>query len=456
MADEKYDLIVIGSGGGHSVAYAAAHRKNWKVALIEKGPLGGTCLNRGCIPSKILIHSADVLEKIKRSEDYGIKTEIKDVNFKRIIERSTKYVDEISKNVEETTENDTKIDLYRSEGRFVDEHTVEIAGKGKRIKGKKILVAAGARPLIPDLKGLDEIDYITSTEALRLKKLPKSMIIVGGGYIGAELGHFYGSLGTEITVVEHSKYLIDKEDWEVAKTFTEEFGKKYKLYLESSAEEFKKNKNGLADVKIVSKNGKKKTITAEAVLISVGIRPNSDLADIKKAGVKTDKKGFIKVNSYMRTNKKHIWALGDVVGRYPFRHTANWEAGHVNVNFFSKNKSRVDYSALPHAVFSSPQVAGVGMTEQEAKSKKISYHVEKKHYKDTGMGKALEQETGFCKFILRKKDNKILGCYIIGPHASILIHEVVIAMKSCNGKSSAITDAIHIHPSLSEVVYRAL
>ena len=446
---KKFDIIVIGAGSGLIISSAAAD-KGLKVAIVEKGPMGGTCLNRGCIPSKMLIHSAFVAETIKNAKTFGINPKGYTINFKKIIERA-KIVDKDARDIEKGIRADKNTTLYKTEGKFIGNKTLKV-GK-ETIKANKIVIAAGTRPFIPPIEGLKNVDYITSKEALRLKKLPKSMAIVGGGYIAAELAHFYGQLGTKITIIQRNPNLIPNEDEEIKKKFTEIFRKKYNIFTEHTA--VKVSKKGKNFVVEAEKNGKRKKIISEQLLVATGRAPNTDILDVKKTGVKINKRGYVKVNKYMETNIKGIWALGDIAGIYLFKHSANLEANYVYNNIFHK-KAKVNYHAMPHAIFSSPQIAGVGFTEQQLKEKNIPYAIGKYLYIRTGMGIALEDKEGFVKIYADKKTRKILGCHIIGTNASALIHEVIVAMKSGKGTIDNIKNAVHVHPALPEVVQRAV
>jgi len=432
---KSFDLIVIGAGSGLDVAVEAANR-GWKVALIEEGPLGGTCLNRGCIPSKMVIHAADVAETAGK---FGLTGKI---NFSATIGWASKIVDKDARAIEQGLRSEHNPRLLKAHCRFVGNKILEVAGE--RIMGKKILIAAGARPIIPT--EVKDVPHITSKEALRLKRLPKSMIIVGGGYIAAEMGHFYGTMGCKITIIQRGPLLIPREDKEVSAAFTARWKKKYQVLLNSTVA--KAEKRG---AKVAVYVGKKK-YTAEKLLVVTGVQPNSDLLDVDKTGVIVNEKGFILVNEYMQTSNKDIFALGDIVGKYLFKHSANLEAEYVLANLFGAKK-KVDYYPLPHAIFTSPQIAGVGLTEQECQGKK--YVVGRYEYRNTGMGLALREE-GFVKFIVERDTKEILGCHILGPQASILIHEVVAVMKADRFKAlDILRNAVHVHPALSEVVQRA-
>jgi mycothione reductase len=459
----KFDLIVIGSGSGLDVANAAT-QNGLKVAVIEKDRMGGTCLNRGCIPSKLLIHSADVAEIIKNANLFGIEVDGLSVNFQKIVERVNNITDHNSGQINNAFKDIENPKLFAKECKFVGEKTILI-GDNEKITAEKILIASGTRPQIPKkIKGLEGSSYITSDEALRLKKQPRVITFIGGGYITCELAHFFGSLGTEINIVQLGDALIPKEDEEISKKFTEVFSKKYNVYLgyeTESVSKSKRNSDNDADsiFQIIAKNSdgrKSLELNSDQLLLAVGRIPNSDILDIEKAGVKVDEKGFIITDDYLETNVKGIFALGDAVGRYQFKHNANHESQYAFNNILHPNrKVAVDYTAMPHAIFSSPQVAGVGFTEQELKKKSIDYQRSVYPYINTGMGEAIEDRDGFVKFLVDGKSRKILGCHIIGSHASILIHEVLVAMRVGDGTIDSISRTIHIHPALSEVIARA-
>ena len=460
---QKFDLIVIGSGSGLDVANAAT-QNGLKVAVIEKDRMGGTCLNRGCIPSKLLIHSADVAEIIKSANLFGIKVDGLSVNFQKIVERVNGIIDHNSGQIKNAFKDIENPKLFAKECKFVGEKTISIR-VNEKITAEKILIASGTRPQIPKkIKGLEGSGYITIDEALRLKKQPRVITFIGGGYITCELAHFFGSLGTEINIVQLGDALIPNEDEEISKKFTEVFSKKYNVYLGYETESVSKRKKDSdndtdSTFKIIAKNSnnqKSLELDSDQLLLAVGRIPNSDILDIEKAGVKVDEKGFIITDEYLETNVKGIFALGDAVGRYQFKHNANHESQYAFNNILHPNrKVAVDYIAMPHAIFSSPQVAGVGFTEQELKKKSIDYQRSVYPYINTGMGEAIEDRDGFVKFLVDRKSRKILGCHIIGSHASILIHEVLVVMRVGDGTIDSISRTIHIHPALSEVIARA-
>ncbi len=449
---EEFDVVVVGGGSGLIISDAAASA-GLKVAVIEKGPLGGTCLNRGCIPSKMLIHSGDVAEIIQNAKKFGMAPRGYKVSFAAITRRVSKVVDSDALSIEKAIKADKNSRLFKGEAKFIGERTLQV-GKHE-IRGEKVFIAAGTRELIPPIEGLDKVKYITSTEALRLKKQPKTLTIIGGGYIAAEMAHFYGALGTRVNIIQREPVLLPREDSEIAAKITQIYSRKHNVILNSTASRVEK-KGGKIIVTAASLDGrKKKLLVSDQVLVAAGRMPNSDTLNLKETGVETSQNGYIKVNEYMETTSPNIWAIGDIAGIFLFKHSANLEAEYAYRNAFSQKKEKVDYYAMPHAIFGSPQIAGVGPTEDELKKKNIRYVLGRYEYSHTGMGEALQDRDGFCKIMVDPDTHKILGCHIIGTDASSIIHEVIVAMKAGEGQVENITNAVHIHPALSEVVQRA-
>jgi len=454
---KKFDLIVIGGGSGLNVASTAA-RKGLEVAVIEPGPLGGTCLNRGCIPSKMLIESAEVAETIRRSSTFGIGSEIKGVDFPAIMKRTMEVVDDEAAGIEEAINANPKYTLYKYFARFLGPKKL-LVGK-EEIEGDKIVIAAGTSPFVPPIPGLDKTAYHTSDTIFRLKEQPKRMVFIGGGYISCEMAHFFGGLGSEVTVMDRGELLVSNEDGEVARKFTEVFGRKYNLVMKANISGVsgpEPGREGEVSVDYAAGESKEpQTVKGDLLFVATGRSPATDSLQCKEAGYELTERGFIVVNEYMETGVEGVWALGDIVGKAPFKHGANYEAKIVAHNLFASGKDRMkaDYAVMPHAIYSSPQVGGVGLTEEQAREKKLEYTVGRYPYIRTGMGKALEDRDGFVKVIADPKTRKILGTHILGTDASVLIHEVIVAL-SAGGDADAIRNSIHIHPALSEVVQRA-
>src|SRR3989344_6026067 len=320
---ETFDFIVIGAGSGLNVSAAAADEKK-KVAIVEPGPMGGTCLNRGCIPSKILIHSADVERIVQRSEVFGIKSKFLGVDFKKIIsDRASKRVDSEAKEIEESLRSDDYTTLFKTNGVFVGNKILQVGNK--KITADKIIIAAGTRPSVPHIEGINDVPYITSDGALRLKELPKSMTVLGGGYIAAELADFYSALGTKITVIQRSDVMVKNEDSTIARAFTAAFAKHNRVHTGHAVKKVEKKGKDILTTAVDAK-GKEIKVESEQLLVAAGRVPNTDVLQVDKTGVKTSKEGYIETNQYMETNVKNIWALGDIAGKYLFKHSANIEA----------------------------------------------------------------------------------------------------------------------------------
>ncbi len=449
---EKYDVLVVGSGSGMIVA-ANAVNNGMKTALVEFGPLGGTCLNRGCVPSKMLIYPADVVTMIKEAEAVGVKATVDSIDFKNIMNRMHELVKEDVERQERAIKIDSRIKWFRSKGEFISDYTMKIGED--EIKAEKIFIVSGARPDIPPIRGVEKTRYLTSDTLLQLETLPSSMIIIGGGYIAAEYGHFFASMGTKVTIIQRGLGLLPDEEPEISELLTNEMKKRMQIFTNYEAVEVKEN----GDVKtVIAKNREDsslKEFSAETLLIAAGRIPNSDILKPEKTGVKLDKRGYIEVNEYLETRKKNIWAFGDAIGKQMFKHVANYEAQVVWHNSTHEHKITMDYSAAPHAVFTHPQIAAVGLKEAEAKQKGYKVLVGTAEYKDTAFGAAMGKPEGFVKVILDRKTGKLLGGHIIGPFASALIQEIVNAMAVGDKTFVPIMRSMHIHPAMPEVVQNA-
>lgn len=451
---KEYDLIIIGGGGGLKLLGPALKAKK-KVAVIEKDRLGGTCLNRGCIPSKMLIHPADVALEIKNASKFDIKVKSKvDVNFSKLITRINKTVLDDSLGISKRYEQSKEIDYFPYEAKFVSDKVLEV--NGTKIKGKKIIIAVGARPSVPPIPGLQGTPYWTSTEALRTKKLPKKLIVIGGGYIAVELGHAHSALGSDVHFLVRGK-MIAREDSQVIDTFEKVFSKEHNVHREITTDKVEYNKKTKKfTVWYTQMNKHKKKIIGDALLVATGVRPNNDLLGLENTKVKINKYGYLNVDKNMETSVKGIYAIGDCVGNYLFRHSVNFEGEYLADQLFNRKvkKAPIKYPPMPHAIFSNPQVAGVGFTEDELKEKKIQYVVGFNKYINSAMGTAILEEDGFVKLLFDKKSKKLIGAHIIGPEASNMIHILIVYM-TMNAKLDDLLKIIYIHPALPEIVRNA-
>jgi len=450
---EKFDVLVIGAGSGMIVASNAV-ASGLKTAVVESGPMGGTCVNRGCIPSKMLIYPADVVAIIQEAESINVNATINSIDFEKIMKRMRSFVTDDSQRQAEAVEATPNLTWFKDVGEFISNYTMKVGDHV--IKADRIFIVSGARPGIPPIKGIDNVDYLTSDTVLELKKPPKSMVIIGGGYIAAEYGHFFSGIGSDVTIVQRNVRLLPEEEPEISELLKEEMEKRMKIFTNYDAIEVKE-KNGFKTVRARNReNGNLKEFSAEALLIAAGRFPNSDLLKPEKTGVELDESGYVKVNEYLETQKKNVWAFGDAIGKQMFKHVANYEAEIAWHNAVHEHKVKVDYSAAPHAVFTHPQIASVGLKEAEAKQKGYKILVGKAYYKDTALGVAMGEPKGFVKVVVEERTGKILGGHIIGPFASILIQEIINAMVSGDKTFLPIIRGMHIHPAMPEVVQNAL
>jgi dihydrolipoamide dehydrogenase len=449
---EKFDVLVVGSGSGMIVT-ANAIASGLKTALVEHGRMGGTCINRGCVPSKMLIYPADVIAMITEASKLGINARLESIDFTKMMDRMHQLVNGDVERQAHAVEKDPNVKWFKVSGEFVSDYTLKVGDE--TIKADKIFIVSGARPSLPPVKGLGDIDYLTSDTVLDLKSRPESMIIIGGGYIAAEYGHFFSSMGTKVTIVQRATRILSEEEPEISDVLKEEMSKRMQIFTDFEAIEVKKKDGAKTVVAKNREDGKVQEFSAETLLVAAGREPNSDILKPEKTGVELDGRGYIRVNEFLETRKKNIWAFGDAIGKQMFKHVANYEAQIVWHNANSDHKVKMDYHAAPHAVFTHPQIAAVGLTESGSRRQGYKILVGKAFYEDTAIGAAMGSPKGFVKVIVERKTGKILGGHIIGPSASILIQEIIDAMAVGEGTLIPIARAMHIHPAMPEVVQMA-
>ena len=449
---EKFDVLVIGSGSGMIVA-ASAVGSGMKTALVESGAMGGTCINRGCVPSKMLIHPADVAIMIHEAEKVGVQASVDSVDFGKIMARMHRLVKEDVERQARAVEADRNIRWFKDRGEFISDYTLKTGDNV--LKADRIFIVSGARPDIPPIPGIENVHYLTSDTVLDLEKPPQSMVIIGGGYIAAEYGHFFSAIGTDITIIQRGSRMLVDEEPEISELITESMGQRMKVFTNFEALEASEKSNVKTVVAKSRIDGQLKEFSGDALLIAAGRVPNSDVLRPERTGVELDKRGYVKVNEFLETRKKNIFAFGDAIGKQMFKHVANYEAQVVWHNAIHDHKVKMDYSAAPHAVFTHPQIASVGMKEAEALQSGAKILIGRAFYKDTAQGSAMAETRGFVKVVVEQKTGKILGGHVIGPYASMLIQEIINAMVTGDGTFVPIIRGMHIHPSMSEVVQNA-
>tara|TARA_Y100000590_G_scaffold46904_2_gene49688 strand:- start:4853 stop:6250 length:1398 start_codon:yes stop_codon:yes gene_type:complete len=449
---EKFDVTVIGGGPGGYVCAIRLSQLGLKTACVEsRASLGGTCLNVGCIPSKSLLNLSEKFHNAKSFEKIGIETgEIK-LNLDKMMKNKDKAVADLTKGVEFLFKKN-KVTYYKGEGSFESEKTIKIQGSEgtKKIQTNKTIISTGSEPVSLPGIDFDENKILSSTGALSISKLPSKMIVVGGGYIGLEMGSVWSRLGTEVTVVEFLDHITPGMDRDISNEFMKILQKQgLKFNLNTKVEKITKQSDGVT-VETLQKDGKKNKHEVDVVLISVGRRPYTKNLNLDKIGVALDKKGRVKVNKNFETNIKNIYAIGDVIDGPMLAHKAE-EEGIAVAELISGKAGHVNYDIIPGVIYTSPEVASVGKTEEDLKKLNINYKVGKFPFAANSRAKAIDEPSGFVKMLADSKTDRVLGVHIIGPHAGELIAEMTIAMEF-GASSEDIARTCHAHPTFSEAI----
>jgi mycothione reductase len=449
---KEYDVIVIGGGDvGLAITFKAVS-SGLRTALIEKNRLGGTCINVGCVPSKMLIYPATLTEQISEAGKFGIRAKISGIDFRSLMDRVRKSVKNSRGFIEKAIKDSKSLDFYHDEFQFSGRYTLR--GRDTLIRGRKIFIAAGARPAVPTLDGLSDIDYLTNESLLDLNMRPKDMIILGGGYVACEYAHFFSAMGTRVTIFEREERLIPQSEPEISELLKKRLSQRMKIHTGVEALSVGRTSNGCSLTFRVGRTGRTKQVTSEKFLVAVGRKSNADFLSTEDGGIKTNAAGYIKVNDFLETNLRNVWALGDAIGKQMFTHAGDKEAGIAWHNASSPRKIKMDFSAVPSVVFTHPEVASVGLTEEQAR-RRFNVLVGRAKYSDIVQGDAMMEKEGFAKAIVARNTRRILGFHIIGPYASHIIQEVVNAVVNKNTVED-ITGSMHAFPTLSELIPEAL
>ncbi|KGX91541.1 dihydrolipoamide dehydrogenase [Pontibacillus halophilus JSM 076056 = DSM 19796] len=448
----ELDTLVVGAGPGGYVAAIRAAQEGQNVTIVDKGNLGGVCLNVGCIPSKALIQAGHRYEHAQGADEMGITTENVSVDFSKVQEWKGGVVNKLTTGVEGLLKGNN-VDILKGEVYFVDENTVRIMDENssQTYKFNNCIVATGSRPIeLPNFKYSDRV--LDSTGALNLDEIPEKMVVIGGGYIGTELGTAYANFGTEVTILEGMDDILMGFEKQMRSLVKRNLKKKgVNVVTNAMAQGLEYTDNG---VKVTYEaKGKEEVVEADYVLVTVGRKANTDELGLSEMGIEMDDKGVIQVDNQCRTNKKNIYAIGDIVPGPPLAHKASYE-GKIAAEAISGLKSEIDYHGIPAVVFSEPELATVGYTEQEAKDAGYEVNASKFPFAANGRALSLNENDGFMKLITRKDDGLIIGAQIAGANASDMIAELGLAIESgMTAEDVALT--IHAHPTLGEITMEA-
>ncbi|MBB5805297.1 mycothione reductase [Saccharothrix ecbatanensis] len=448
-----FDLVIIGTGSGNSIA--DERFAGWNIAIVEKGVFGGTCLNVGCIPTKMFVHAADVAAAPGSGARLGVDAHLDGVRWTDVRDRIFGRIDPISEGGRRwRAEENANVTVFAGTARFTGPKTLD-TGTGEVITGDRFVLAAGSRPVVPDVADLDSVGYHTSDTIMRLDALPARITILGSGFVAAEFAHVFSSFGVAVTVIARSDLLLRHEDREVATRFTRVASEKWDVRLKRKAVRAERV-DGVVRLHLEGPNGAE-VVESEELLVAVGRTPNADLLDLAATGVAVHPDGRIAVDEYQRTSVEGVYAMGDVSSEYQLKHVANHEARVVQHNLLHPDAPIAsDHRFVPAAVFSSPQIASVGLTEEEAVERGVRHVAASQAYASIAYGWAMEDTTGFAKILADPDTGLILGAHIIGPQASSVIQPVIQAMSFGLDARTMARGQYWIHPGMPEVIENAL
>ena len=452
---QQYDLVIIGAGSGNSIVGPAFD--DWSIAIVEESVFGGTCLNRGCIPTKMFVHTADVALSAEHAARFNVDARLDGVRWNEVRDRVFGRIDPMAAGGERHRTHDCpNVTVHHGRGRFTGPRELVVTahdGSAVTISGRQVVIAAGARPMIPQIPGIDDVQVHTSDSIMRLDAVPEHLIVIGGGYIACELAHVFGAYGSKVSIVQRGLRLLQAEDHDVSAAITANFANRFDVHIGVRIEQLSRSEGD--GVRVLLSDGT--VLTGSHLLVAAGRVPNSDVLDAAVGGLDLHPDGRIVVDLAQRTSVPGVWALGDISSPYMLKHVANHETKVVAHNLAHPEALRfTDHTAVPHAVFTNPQIAGVGMTEMQARAAGIEVMVAVQRYGDIAYGWALEDTTSFCKLIGDRATRKLVGAHIIGPSASSLIQQLVQGMRFGQTIDELATGQYYIHPALGELVENAL
>ncbi|AXH10039.1 hypothetical protein CP960_00425 [Malaciobacter halophilus] len=437
---QKFDLIIIGAGRASNIA-AKAGKLGKKVAIIEKSKLGGTCPNRGCVPSKLLIGYAQKIREIKDSKKYFIRAIIDDIDQEKIFEQTNEYISKVEKNYE--NKFNENVTVFKAEGSFLENKIIEV--NNTKITAPIIIIATGTRPAkVPFENAWTSDDIFPLT-----KKIPDSITIVGAGFIACELANFFDAIGVKTTQLVRGDTLLENEDEDISEIFKEQYCKNVEVKFNTTIKKAKLKNDSFEMIL-----DDEKIHTSDALLYAIGRVSNADTLKLENTDIKTDKRGFIKRDKYFQTNVEGIYVVGDASGEHMLQHAAAYEMNHLSKFLFEDEKKALEFKYMPHAVFSYPEIASVGLTEKRAKELNINYVTSTTSWLASAKAQALKIKYPKTKFILNPETYEILGCHLIGYESATLIHQVLAIMHLQNDIRN-LKEMLYIHPALSEALLPA-
>lgn len=448
-----YDLMVLGGGSGNMLFSDGL--ENRRAAIVEQDRFGGTCLNRGCIPSKMFVVAADAAIDVRAAHRLGVDATLNGIDWRAIRDRIFGRIDPIHDSAVRYR-REAGIDVYTEAARFVAPKTVRVGDQ--TLTADTMVVATGSRPVIPPIPGLSDVPFHTSDTIMRIDEVPESLIIIGGGYIAAELGHVFSAFGAKVTIVQRGPRLLSNEDEQIGERFTEIAKQRFTVLLHTDVEAVEARGSGVTVTVTSTLPGREaRTIDAAALLVAVGRRPNTDLLDAAAGGLALDEHGHIATDHFKRTSVEGVWSLGDAANHYQLKHMANAEVRVVRHNLLHPDDLHsLAPTLVPHAVFAHPQVAAVGLTEQQSRDQGIAFVSASRDYSQTAYGWALEDTTSFVKLLADPHTGLLLGAHIIGPQAAVLLHPLLQGMTLGQSVEQLAHDVLYVHPALTEVVEQAL
>ena len=449
---QSFDLVIIGAGSGNSII--GPEHDDLNIAIVERGLFGGTCLNVGCIPSKMFVYAAEVAELAEREgPKLGVHSECNGADWPAIRDRVFGRIDPIAEGGEDYRKGLGNVTVFQHDARVVCHKQLQVGDE--IILGDKFVLAAGARSFIPDIPGLLHVDYHTSDTIMRVEKAPERLLILGGGYISTELGHCFSAFGSDVTFVLRSDRFLRNEDDAVSHRFTEIYCREYDVRLRCEIHEARQEGDEI--ILVVSTQGERLELRGDALLVATGRIPNADQLDVAATGVAVDDDGYVVTDSQLRTNVDGIWALGDITNPVQLKHVANHEAKVVAHNLVNPDAPMdVDHRFIPHAVFGHPQVAGVGLRERDCLEHGRPYVSHVQEYASAAYGWAMEDTDSFVKLIADPHTRHLIGAHIIGPQAPTLLQQLIQGMVFGQTVDEMATGQYYIHPGLPEVVEQAL